>query len=203
MSALVAIPDGARNIVYGLPQVLGFTVQSGWSGTQWAGELGALTHGFTAQIEIAPRTEDEARLWRAFFMGLRRTRNYFELDPANGKQAARPAATVLVNGAGQTGNSLVVDGGPASTAGLVLVGDVVSIGGRGFVVMADAATNGSGQATLSLEPRITTAPADNAEVRIRDPRVRFRMRAENEPGWLLEMPDIETPTSFTAHEVLG
>lgn len=203
MSVLVAIPDGARMIGWTLPVPLAFTVQSGWSGTQWAGDLGALRRGFGCQIEVAPCRPEEAAAWRVFFMGLRGTRNYFELDPANGQQASRPTATMLVAGAGQTGATLVIDGGPPSTSAIARAGDIVSVEGRGYVVMATAGTNGSGQATLSLQPPMTKAPADNAEVRIRDPRVRFRLKGQTEPGWMLEMPDIETPATIQAEEVLG
>lgn len=100
------------------------------------------------------------------------------------------AGTPLVNGASQTGTSLITDGWTASQTGVVKAGDVftvtsgantvnavnpetkVTTGARQqFVVTADANSDGGGAATLSIKPAITTSgafqtvtasPSDNA-----------------------------------------
>ena len=98
----------------------------------------------------------------------------------NGTQGGTP----LVNGAGQTGASLVVDGFTAGAT--ITAGTVFTIAGvnkvhpeakkdygipQQFVVTADATADGTGAVTLSISPSITTtgaeqnvsaAPADNA-----------------------------------------
>lgn len=98
--------------------------------------------------------------------------------------------TPLVNGASQTGTSLVTDGWTASVSGLLKQGDVFTIAGvygvnpvsrqstgklQKFVVTSDRASNGSGQATLEIYPAITTSgayqtvtnsPADNAAITV-------------------------------------
>lgn len=75
--------------------------------------------------------------------------------------------TPLVNGASQTGSSLVTDGWPNSTT-VLRAGDIIRVGGLPFVVMvtADALTNGSGQVTLSIVPPIPagSSPANDAAI---------------------------------------
>lgn len=94
--------------------------------------------------------------------------------------------TPLVNGAAQTGSSLITDGWTASAANRLKKGDVFTIASvygvnpqsrqstgelRQFVVTADVASDGSGNATIPIWPPITisgayqtvtAAPADNA-----------------------------------------
>jgi len=80
--------------------------------------------------------------------------------------------TPLVNGASQTGTSLITDGWPNST--LVLkAGDLISYDNGTYkelkMVTSDATTNGSGEVTLSIMPEIHTAPANNAAIETASP----------------------------------
>ncbi len=98
--------------------------------------------------------------------------------------------TPLVNGATQTGSSLVTDGWTAAAAARLNKGDVFTLPTvfavnpqtrestgqlQKFVVMADVSSNGSGQATISIFPPIVTSgalmtvtnsPADNVALTI-------------------------------------
>jgi hypothetical protein len=69
--------------------------------------------------------------------------------------------TVLVNGAGQTGSSLVVDGLTSAPR----VGDTFSINGvqKVYTVLANAVVV-SGGTTLSISPALASSPADNASI---------------------------------------
>jgi hypothetical protein len=97
--------------------------------------------------------------------------------------------TPLINGASQSGSSLVTDGWSLSTA-VLKEGDVFTIAGvyainpqnrestgalQQFVVGADVSSDGSGNATISISPAITTsgayqtvsaAPADGAAITV-------------------------------------
>ena len=99
------------------------------------------------------------------------------------------AGTPLVNGASQTGSSLVTDGWTASSD-ILNQGDIITIAGvyrvhpetkqstgelQQFVVTADASSDGSGNATISISPSIITSgakqnvsgsPADNAAITV-------------------------------------
>ncbi len=72
--------------------------------------------------------------------------------------------TVLVNGAGQTGSTLAVDGLTATPQ----VGDTFTIAGiaKTYIITA-AATVTSGGATLSISPALDSSPADNAALTFR------------------------------------
>lgn len=98
--------------------------------------------------------------------------------------------TPLVNGASQTGSSLVTDGWTASAAARLNQGDVFTIAGvyavnpqtrqttgqlRQFVVTADVSSDGAGNATINIYPAIVTSgakqnvtagPADNAAITV-------------------------------------
>lgn len=98
--------------------------------------------------------------------------------------------TPLVNGASQTGTSLVTDGWTASAGSRLKAGNVFTIAGvyavnpwtrqttgalRQFTVTADTSSDGSGNATISISPEIVTSgpfqnvtgsPADNAAITV-------------------------------------
>jgi hypothetical protein len=98
--------------------------------------------------------------------------------------------TPLVNGASQTGASLITDGWTAAAANRLKAGDIFTVAGvfavnpvtkqstgrlQQFVVTADAASDGTGNATISISPSIVTSgtlqtvtgsPADNAAITV-------------------------------------
>jgi hypothetical protein len=84
--------------------------------------------------------------------------------------------TPLVNGASQLGSSVITDGWPNSTA-ILKAGDVLTIGAllNVFDVTADVSSNGSGQATISINPPMYSSPADNGAI-VTSASVFFRVR---------------------------
>ena len=76
-----------------------------------------------------------------------------------------PAGTPLVNGASQTGRSLVTDGWNASIA-IFKAGDYLKEAGsdKVYMVTADVSSDGSGDATISIEPALVSSPADGAAI---------------------------------------
>jgi hypothetical protein len=96
----------------------------------------------------------------------------------------------LVNGAAQTGNTLVTDGWTAAAASRLLVGDTFTIAGvfsvnpqsrqntgtlQQFVVTAPFSSDGAGTGSISISPAITptgayqnvtNSPADNAAITV-------------------------------------
>lgn len=90
-----------------------------------------------------------------------------------GYQRSGPGGgTPLVNGASQTGLSLITDGWSINTT-VLYAGDRIGISGQMIPIVADAATNGSGQVTLTLAHPIRTAPANNAVIEISNPTARY------------------------------
>lgn len=88
---------------------------------------------------------------------------HYMLNTPNGAGGGTP----LVKGAAETGISIDTDGWPVST--LVLkAGDIIDIAGVPYVldVLADVTSDGAGNATITINPPIWTAPADNAAITV-------------------------------------
>ena len=85
---------------------------------------------------------------------------------ANGAGGGTP----LVNGADQSGTSLVTDGWTASAAVRMKAGDCFTVAGLDvlFRATADISSDGSGNATITIEPPIVagSSPANNAALTI-------------------------------------
>lgn len=139
-------------------------------------------------VTIPPtRIAENARPWLAWLAKLDGSLNTFSLgDPLGATPRGVGGGTPLVNGAGQTGASLNVDGGPVSTTGWLLEGDYVQLGtgsdARLYMVTGDVDTDAGGAATLPLWPSITSAPSDNAAVTISNTVGAFRL-ASNVSTW--------------------
>jgi len=77
--------------------------------------------------------------------------------------------TPLVNGASQTGTSLITDGWPNSTA-ILKAGDLITCANITTVyeITADVSSDGSGNATLTINPPIFSggSPANNAAITV-------------------------------------
>jgi hypothetical protein len=143
-----------------------------------------------ASIKIPPVKSDLADPWVNFLIKLRGQWGIFLMgDPLkvtpSGTASTTPG-TPVVNGAGQTGDELSIDGLPVSETGYLLAGDYIQLGTGSsanlYRVLSDVNTNGSGEATLDVFPKVVTATTDNAVVTVSNPRGRFRL-AKNVSEW--------------------
>lgn len=146
-------------------------------------------HMWLATCRVSYLKEPEAGLMRSFLAKLRGRANTLQFPvpgydgPAN--DYAGPAG--LVNGAGQSGYSLVTDGWTASTA-ILPEGSYITVNGELKLVTAAATSNGSGQATLSIEPALRYSPADNAPLTITEPYAVMALAASDAARWDLTSP---------------
>lgn len=132
-------------------------------------------------VEWPPMTQDKAAEIQSFYLELQGQFGTFLYgDPNYLAKGARGLATgsPLVNGAGQTGNTLVVDGLTPSLTGWLKKGDYFQLGSgtaaRLYQVSQDVNTDGSGEATLTFWPAIRSSPADNQAVIINGAKGLFR-----------------------------
>jgi hypothetical protein len=88
----------------------------------------------------------------------------------------------LVNGASQTGSTLIIDALPISTAGLLLPGDWIGIGMEQKRITAPLNSDSGGNGLLQFAPPLRVSPANNDPVIITSPMGRFILAA-NENGW--------------------
>lgn len=92
------------------------------------------------------------------------------------------ATTGLVQGAGQSGTSLIVDGVAAGTT-ILRAGEYFQVRTEFKVATADCTSNGSGVVTLVFKPALRVSPADNDPVTFNTPKLLLQ---------LLSMPSKDT-----------
>ena len=89
------------------------------------------------------------------------------LVPGSGRAAnGVGGGTPLVNGASQTGDSIITDGWPIGTSNIVRAGDVLKFAGDNAVyrVRADTNSDGGGAAIIPITPNLRVSPATNAVI---------------------------------------
>ena len=115
-------------------------------GAQWKGT-------FT----LPPMKKESAAIWLAFLMSLRGRRGTFKIGDQDRKTIQGVATgTILVNGDAQTGNAINLDGFANSTNNVFKAGDYIQINSYLYMVSADVNSNGSGEATVYVEPSLRT-----------------------------------------------
>lgn len=139
------------------------------SGQQWFGSL---------MLPVQVRATAEA--WVAALVSLNGQEGSFLAgDSANLAPRGVGTGTPLVNGGSQTGYDLVTDGWTAGQTGIMKAGDWLQLGSgstaRLYKVMVDANSDGSGNATLTLWPRLRSSPADNAAIIVSSPKGKFML----------------------------
>lgn len=148
-----------------------------WGGKRWR-----------AHIELPPMTVTQARTWEAWFLSLNGPVGTFWLTPTLDKTAIGVATgTPLVNGASQTGQSIVTDGWTPSQTGILKAGDWMQIGNCIYRVLQDANSDGGGNATFDIWPSLRASPGDDDTITVTDPKGLFR---------LSEMPGMNIAASY-------
>jgi len=121
---------------------------------------------FRMTISFPPMTRTEFSPINAFIMKQRSQLESFNYSPPTISTPLGVVSGVIsVNGAISAGvTSVAIDGMANSTTGVFKAGDYFRFTGQNkvYMVMADVSSNGSGQGTLTFEPPLRTAVADNA-----------------------------------------
>lgn len=160
------------------------------------------------EVTMPPMRLDAARAFVAFLVSLRGQYGSMYLGDWDARTplgtASTSAGTPLVNGADQTGNTLVCDGAPASQTGYLKAGDYIQIGSGSsqklHMVTADSNSDGSGNFTLSIEPALRTSPANNTALTVSNTKGVFRL-ISNETSWQTNAVSLYGIT-FAVREVL-
>lgn len=128
-----------------------------------------------ADVTLPPMKRDDAEEWIAWLASLEGGYQKFTMgDPigATARGLMRGTDTVTVYGASQTGQDINLDTDRNNKTGYAKAGDYIQIGtgtsARLYKVLADANTDGTGKFTVSVWPRVRTAPADGATVYVQD-----------------------------------
>lgn len=178
--------------------------KSPFSGSQQVQEFQEWWEG---EISLPPLdTTVKQDTWLAFLASLRGITGTFLFgDPIKTSVRGIGTGTPLVKGASQTGKELITDGWTTSQTGILLAGDYIQIGTgtstRLHRLTQDANSDGSGNATLDIFPRLREAPADNAVITLTNCKGTFRL-ASNEQSWDFSPGDLITGITFPIMEAL-
>lgn len=156
--------------------------------------------GFTLTLLNRAQAEE----YNAFLLALAgRVGTFTMAVPGSETPRGVATGTPLVNGAGQTGRTLNVDGFTPGVTGILKAGDWVQLGSgattRLYKVLADVNSNGSGQVSLDLAPKIITAPNDNDPLIVTNAKGLFRLKSNSNPVNI--KPPNQHSVQFTAREV--
>jgi hypothetical protein len=175
-------PSGFRSHRFGLRSntlafmspLNGTTQTLEFPGSKWGGS-------FT----LPPMKRATAAAWLSFYAKLRGVSGrFYGFDPGARSPRGSASGSPLVDGAGQyPGNTLNTDAWPISISGLLLAGDYFQIGDELKMVTSDLNSNGSGQATITFEPPLRAAPADNAPIVYTNPTCVMRLANDDQTAW--------------------
>lgn len=144
--------------------------------------------------------------WKAFGTACEGSYGMFLMgDPGARIPSGVATGTPQVDGGGQSGNSLNVKGLTTGVTNILRAGDMVQVGtgtaSRLHMQMVDVNSNGSGKATLTLQPALRYSPANNLAVNFHDAKGMFRL-SSNTFSWR-QRPGPVWTIQFQAEEVVG
>lgn len=133
-----------------------------------------------ADISLPPMKRADAEYWITFLMKLNGAYGTFLLgDPAANTARGVATGSPVVNGASQTGYTLITDGWTGDTTGILKAGDYIQLGSgsdsRLYKVLDDVNSDASGNATFDIWPNLRSSPADNAVITVSNCKSVFRL----------------------------
>lgn len=151
---------------------------------QTVGRRGSL---WRATLQFNNLTGADRAAMQAFVTKLNGQEHRFNLHDHSFTRRGTGGGTLRVNGANQSGASLVCDGATASITNYLREGDYVSFGNELHLITADTNSDGSGNVTLSIAPPIRKSPADDTAIDYTSPVSGVFMLASpaswsNQPG---------------------
>ena len=180
----IGLPTGASsqptNTTFRIRRIVGQSM------SPFTGETQTFRHQgewWEAEITLPPMNHANAREWVAKLVSMRGVFGTMLLGDWDGRvaqgTASISAGSPLVKGANQAGNTLLIDGATASKTGYLKAGDYIQLGtgltSRLHMVVADANTDGSGNASLDIEPALRTSPSDNLALTVANTKGVFRL----------------------------
>jgi hypothetical protein len=126
-------------------------------------------HRWVIKASYPYLTAEQGRALRAF-VGAQQGGDKFQFVAASMQPRGVATGAPLVNGAGQTGYSLITDGWTINTTNIMRADDIIKLGNHSKVyqLAADVNSDALGQATLVLTTPLRTATTDNDVITVRD-----------------------------------
>ncbi len=134
--------------------------------------------------ELPPMTRAQAAAWTAFLTELLASAGrFFGFDPDARSPRGSALGSPLVNGAGQTGKSLIVDGWSELETGLLLPGDYFAVAGELKMVTASVDSDSAGEATVAFTPSLRASPADGAALTLTNAEATMMLVDDEQAFW--------------------
>ena len=133
------------------------------SGKKLARQVGNQKFSFTARIIVAKRSDVYGELMAFIIKQRSRKENFTIIPPEIEDARGNVSGTVLVNGVHAVGDTTIaVDG----MTGTLKAGDYVKFAShtKVYMVVADVTADGSNEATLTIEPPLLSALANDSVV---------------------------------------
>ncbi len=145
-----------------------------------------------ATLSFSNLTPQKAALLRSFLAKMRGRAGRCWLKP-NSKNLGAGGGDPRVNGAGQSGTSINVDGF-APLQSVILEGDKIEVDGELKVAVAQTDSDAAGLGVISFEPPLVREPTDGNEVRIDSPRCRMRLVNDSQANLALSVANVYNVT---------
>jgi len=128
---------------------------------QTASRKGSL---WKASLQFNNLSGDDRKVMQAFLVKLNGQQHRFTLQDHSHTLRGAGGGNLVVNGASQSGTTLVCDGATANVNNYLREGDYVSFNNELHMVVADTNSDGSGNVSISIAPPIRKSPADDTIV---------------------------------------
>ena len=135
-----------------------------------------------------PMLRANAAAIQAFLLKVGGDNRFYAGDPDATTPRGAATGTPVVNGASQTGTSLITDGWTPSVTNILREGDYVAFQNGNarremHMVVADVNSDGGGNATLTIEPPIRSAPANNETIITASATCEMALISDDEMAW--------------------
>ena len=128
---------------------------------------------FSFSVQMPPMKQTDFQQYYAFLVKQKGSFEDFTFEyPLDNLGADKGETDILANGVQAIGDSTIaMDGFSVSTDDVLKGGDLIKFSGHNkvYMVTGDANSNASGQATVSIEPPLQAALADNEAVTVNKP----------------------------------
>ena len=128
---------------------------------------------FSFSVQMPPMKQTDFQQYYAFLVKQKGSFEDFTFEyPLDNLGADKGETDILANGVHAIGDSTIaMDGFSVSTDDVLKGGDLIKFSGHNkvYMVTGDANSNASGQATVSIEPPLQAALADNEAVTVNKP----------------------------------
>jgi len=128
---------------------------------------------FSFSVQMPPMKQTDFQQYYAFLVKQKGSFEDFTFEyPLDNLGADKGETDILANGVHAIGDSTIaMDGFSVSTDDVLKGGDLIKFSGHNkvYMVTGDANSNASGQATVSIEPPLQVALADNEAVTVNKP----------------------------------